>query len=75
MMDFLGVQANARLRGIDMPARAESKGLLLGRLGIRSSGKHRIGRSGDWRSHFDKRDLAFFRQEAGDMMRRLGYRD
>ena len=74
MTDFLGVRANERLREINMPAPAERKGVL-GRLGVRAPGAPRVGRSGDWRSHFDKRDLAFFTKEAGDMMRRLGYRD
>ena len=74
MTDFLQVRANATLQPLSKLNPPEPTGVL-GRLGIRKPQQPRIGRSGDWRSHFDKRDLAFFRGEAGDMLRRLGYRD
>ena len=53
-------------------------GNMLGRLGIprgRGSTPHRqrIGKSGDWRRVFDRRDRNFFKKEAGDMLRQLGY--
>ncbi|MCY3573051.1 MAG: sulfotransferase domain-containing protein [Chloroflexi bacterium] len=75
MTDFLAVRANARLQPLNKLNPPEEPPGLLGRLGVRKPQQPRIGRSGDWRSHFDKGDLAFFKQEAGDMMRRLGYRD
>lgn len=33
----------------------------------------RKGVVGDWRNHFDKRDIALFMREAGSLMRDLGY--
>ncbi len=74
MTDFLQVRANATLQPLSKLHPPEPAGVL-DRLGIRKPQQPRIGRSGDWRSHFDKRDLAFFMGEAGDMLRRLGYRD
>ncbi len=73
LTDFLAVPASATLQPLNKLNPPEATGLL-GRLGIRKP-QQRIGRSGDWRRHFDKSDLAFFKREAGDMLRRLGYRD
>ena len=78
MADFLSARLHDQLRPLGSPVTDEDEGALgevLSKLGIRKPPQPRLGRSGDWRSHFDKRDLAFFNQEAGDMMRRLGYRD
>lgn len=33
----------------------------------------RKGVVGDWRNHFDRRDLALFMKQAGELMRELGY--
>ena len=81
MAAFLGVRLNRALRPIQLPA-AQSRPTYLERvkwkLGIRpkklsSAVQPRRGKSGDWRSHFSERDLAFFMSEAGEMMRQLGY--
>ncbi len=75
LTDFLQVRANATLQPLSKFHPPPEPTGVLGRLGIRRSEQPRVGRSGDWRRHFDKRDLAFFMREAGDMLRRLGYRD
>jgi len=78
MADFLNVSLNQRFEPVSALGRQDDESKIdsmLGRLGVRPrrGDRPRIGRSGDWRQHFDKRDRAFFMKEAGDMMRRLGY--
>ena len=81
MADFLGVSVNQTLQPVSALGRQDRDGRLdnmLGRLGVRRRrgsprDRPRIGRSGDWRRMFDKRDREFFMKEAGDMLRRLGY--
>ena len=81
MAAFLKVKLNRSLRPIQLPG-AQSKPTYYQRikwkLGIRqkklsSAVQPRRGKSGDWRSHFSERDLAFFMSEAGEMMGQLGY--
>lgn len=78
MADFLNVSLSPNLQPVGALGRndGESKiDSMLSRLGVRlrRGDRPRIGRSGDWRSLFDRRDREFFMKEAGDMMRRLGY--
>ena len=81
MADFLTVSLRPSIRPVSALGRQDGEGMIvsmLGRLGVRRRlgsppARPRIGRSGDWRSLFDKRDREFFMNEAGDMMRRLGY--
>ncbi|MYD10186.1 MAG: sulfotransferase domain-containing protein [Chloroflexi bacterium] len=81
MADFLNVALYPNLQPVSALGRQEGDGMIdamLGRLGVprgRGTGPHRqrIGRRGDWRRVFDRRDRDFFMKEAGDMMRRLGY--
>ncbi len=81
MAAFLGVSLNTALQPLRMPGPPANEGALLnlaGKLGLRrrrgaKPNRPRVGRSGDWRAHFDKRDLEFFMSEAGDVMRQLGY--
>ena len=78
MADFLEVSLGQNLQPVSALGRQgeESKiDSMLGRLGVRvrRGDRPRIGRSGDWRRHFDKRDRDFFMKEAGGMLRRLGY--
>ncbi len=78
---FLEVNLNDRLRPLTTPGPQDSKPILdtvLGRLGLRRrrgaySDQARLGKSGDWRKLFDKRDRDFFAREAGGAMQRLGY--
>lgn len=81
MADFLNVTLNENLQPVSALGRHDGDSKIdsmLGRLGMRLGRSSppagpRIGRSGDWRSLFDRRDREFFMKEAGDMMRRLGY--
>lgn len=80
MAAFLDVSLHQSLKPLRMPgppARQSALESLLGKVGLwrRRTGPEqpRVGRSGDWRSHFDKRDHAFFMKEAGEVMRQLGY--
>ena len=81
MGDFLAVELTARLEPLTSPGPREDAPPLanmLNRFGIRrrpatQQDGPRLGRSGDWRSLFDRRDLDFFEREAGDSMRQLGY--
>ena len=81
MADFLKVSLYPNLQPVSALGRQEGDGMIdamLGRLGVprgRGAGPHRqrIGKSGDWRRVFDRRDRDFFMREAGDMMRHLGY--
>ena len=81
MAAFLDIRLHDSLRPLTMPGPQDSEPMLdnmLGRLGVRrrrgSQGdKARVGKSGDWRKLFDKRDREFFMNEAGAMLRRLGY--
>ena len=81
MAAFLGVSLHGSLRPLTMPGPQDSEPLLsnvLGKLGVgRRRGVYqdqaRVGKSGDWRKLFDKRDREFFAREAGEMMRWLGY--
>jgi hypothetical protein len=40
---------------------------------VSSAVQPRKGKSGDWRNYFSDEDLAFFMDEAGEVMQRLGY--
>lgn len=81
MAAFLGVRAGRSLRPIELPGQARQPSLLgraLWKLGYRkrrlsSAVQPRRGRSGDWRNHFSEQDLAFFMDQAGEQMFRLGY--
>lgn len=81
MADFLKVAVYPNLQPVSALGRHDGDGVIdnmLGRLGVprrRGTGPHRqrIGKSGDWRRVFDRRDRDFFMKEAGDMMRHLGY--
>lgn len=81
MAEFVNVRLNFKRQPVSSLGRQDSEGMLdnvMGRLGLRRRpGSHpdrpRIGKSGDWRSVFDKQDQEFFMQEAGDTMRQLGY--
>lgn len=81
MADFLDVSLDRSLQPVSALGRQDDESKIdsmLGRLGVHlrlgsPQGRPRIGRSGDWRRLFDRRDRAFFMKEAGDMMRRLGY--
>ena len=81
MAEFLQVSLNPRLQLVNPLSQHDGDGILesvLGRLGFwRKRGTHsdqpRIGKSGDWRRHFDRRDQEFFMKEAGDTLRQLGY--
>ncbi len=82
MASFLGVTLRQDLQPLRLPGPPPSERpwrALLGRAGRRRRGAKpaapRVGRSGDWRHHFDKRDIDFFMREAGEMMRELGYAD
>lgn len=78
MAEFLEVSLRPDLQPVSALGRQDDESKIegmLGRLGLRlrRGDRPRIGRSGDWRGLFDKRDREFFMREAGDMMRRLGY--
>ena len=80
LADFLQISLNDSLRPLTLPGPQEDEAILgnvLGKLGLRRRGGYpdqaRIGKSGDWRKHFDRRDREFFMKEAGETMERLGY--
>ncbi len=81
MAAFLDVRLNPQLQPVNSLRQQADAGMLenvLGRLGVwqrRGAGSDhpRIGRSGDWRRLFDKRDREFFMKEAGETLRNLGY--
>lgn len=81
MAEFLRVGLRRSLQAIDLPEDHASPSLLeraRWKLGLRqkrlsSAVQPRRGASGDWRNHFDEKDLAFFMSEAGEMLRQLGY--
>lgn len=81
MADFLGVRLRRSVRQIALPGAQASPTLLdkaRWKLGVRrerlsTAVQPRRGSSGDWRNHFDEKDLAFFMSEAGDMLRKLAY--
>ena len=78
---FLDIRLEENLRLPALPGARDNEPMLdnvLGRLGLwrRQSSppdQARVGKSGDWRKLFDRRDREFFMKEAGEMMRRLGY--
>ena len=78
---FLEVSLNDNLRPLTMPGPPDNEpilGALLERLSVRRRrggypDQARVGKSGDWRKLFDRRDREFFMKEAGEMMRQLGY--
>ena len=78
---FLGVSLHQSLQPLSLPGPPANERLLnslLGKLALRrrrgaNPDQPRVGRSGDWRSHFNKRDHEFFIKEAGEMLRALGY--
>lgn len=78
---FLQVSLNDSLRPLSLPGPKDDEAILdsvLGRLGLRRRrdgypDQARIGKSGDWRKLFDRRDREFFMKEAGETMRQLGY--
>ncbi len=79
---FLQVGVNDNLRPLNMPRTTEDEpglGTMLDRLGLRPwrnpfADPTRQGKSGDWRKLFDRRDREFFMMEAGDAMKKLGYK-
>ena len=81
MAAFLDVSLKAKLRPVNSLSQIEDRGMLdsvLNRLSLwlrRGTGSDhpRVGRSGDWRRLFDKRDEAFFMSEAGETLHKLGY--
>ncbi|MCY3782097.1 MAG: sulfotransferase domain-containing protein [Chloroflexi bacterium] len=81
MAAFLNVKLNPRLHPVNALGGPEDDGMIdnvLGRLGVwrRRGGRldhPRVGKSGDWRRLFDRRDKEFFMKEAGDTLRDLGY--
>ncbi len=80
MADFLEVELDHTLQPLTTPGprdRAPVLESVMNRLGLRNRGTQkggpRLGLSGEWRNVFDRRDVDFFMQEAGDTMRRLGY--
>ncbi len=78
---FLQVEVAENLRPLSMPGPVENEailGAMLGRLGLRrrrnaNLDQARVGKSGDWRKLFDRRDREFFMNEAGAAMERMGY--
>ncbi len=82
MAAFLGVDLRPSFRPLMRPGPPESEatlGAVLGRLRARpwrgaTADQARMGKSGGWRKHFNRRDREFFMREAGDAMKRLGYR-
>lgn len=78
---FLQVNLDDRLRPLTTPGPQNSEPMIdnvLGRLGVRRRrgafpDQARLGKSGDWRKLFDRRDRDFFAREAGDALQRLGY--
>ena len=81
MAKFLGIRLRRSLRQIDLPGASQKPSLFgraLWKMGVRekklsSAVQPRRGRSGDWQNHFSSDDRAFFKSEAGDQMRELGY--
>lgn len=80
MADFLAVQLDHTLQPLTTPGPRDKAPVLesvMNRLGLRNrvtqKGGPRLGLSGEWRNVFDRRDVEFFMQDAGDSMRRLGY--
>jgi hypothetical protein len=79
--DFLGVALNDAILPIGIhPPKAKPSLLrrVKYRLGLKrqqvsSAVQPRKGKSGDWRNYFSDEDLAFFMDEAGEVMQRLGY--
>ena len=82
MAAFLNAKLNPRLQRVQALGGAEDQGMLdamLGRFGLwrRRSGRldhPRVGKSGDWRRLFDRRDRDFFIKEAGETLRAIGLR-
>ena len=81
MAAFLDVQLNPRLQPVNALSQNEDEGKfeavvdrLRFLLRLKSAADHpRVGKSGDWRRLFDRRDEEFFLAEAGDTLRKLGY--
>ena len=81
MADFLSLRLRRSPRAIDLPAPVAQPSLLerarrklgMGRRQLSSAVQPRHGKSGDWRRHFSADDLDYFMEQAGEMMRRLGY--
>lgn len=79
---FLQVGVNDNLPPLNMPGSAEDEpglGAMLDRLGLRPwrnpfADPTRYGKSGGWRKLFDRRDRDFFMNEAGDALKKLGYK-
>lgn len=79
---FLQVSVNDNLRPLNMPGSADDEsglGAMLERLGLWRrrnpfADQTRLGKSGDWRKLFDRRDRDFFMKEAGEALNRLGYK-
>lgn len=79
---FLQVEINDKLQPLALPGPPDNEplfGAMLDRLGLRRlRGAHayqaRVGKSGDWRKLFDRRDREFFLYEAGNAMLQLGYK-
>ncbi len=78
---FLQVGLKEHLQPLSMPGPSDDEsflGALLERLSLRPwrgalADQGRVGKSGDWRKLFDRRDREFFMKEAGDALRLLGY--
>ncbi|GAB4523841.1 MAG: hypothetical protein Fur0018_06910 [Anaerolineales bacterium] len=57
----------------NQPAREESLRALHAAIQPRKSGTYRKGKPGGWREHFTEANKAIFKEEAGDLLIRLGY--
>ncbi len=81
MAAFLDLELRPNLIPLETPGPARRPGRFdailrgVGNLARRSSAAEqaRMGLSGIWRRHYDKRDREFFMREAGVMLRELGY--
>lgn len=79
--EFLNVRLNAKIQPIELKNSGRKPSFvdrLLYKLGVEvpkisSAVQPRTGKSGDWRNFFSDDDLAFFMDEAGDVMRELNY--
>ena len=54
-------------------SRAEAVEALKASVQTRRSGTFRKGQPGDWREHFTAANIAFFKEQTGDLLQRLGY--
>jgi sulfotransferase 6B1 len=54
-------------------SRAEAVTLIKGSVQPKRSGTFRKGKPGNWREHFTQANIAYFKQQTGDLLQRMGY--